>query len=102
MSYKKNIADLRESPNLKSLEKLIGFGSKVDYSDPFFKKIPQLRNFKIKKSSVEINSKNLQSFDLVLLLTDHDSFDYKLIKKESKFIIDTRGIFKPTKKISHA
>ncbi len=102
LSYKKNIADLRESPNLKILEKLIGFGSKVDYSDPFFKKIPQLRNFKIKKSSVEINSKNLQSFDLVLLLTDHDSFDYKLIKKESKFIIDTRGIFKPTKKISHA
>ena len=42
LSYKKNIADLRESPNLKILEKLIGFGSKVDYSDPFFKKIPNL------------------------------------------------------------
>ena len=102
LSYKKNIADLRESPNLKILKRLLDLGSKVDYSDPFFKKIPNLRNFDLKKSSVNINKKNLQSYDLVLLLTDHDNFDFKLIKKESKFIIDTRGVYKPSRKIIHA
>ena len=31
--------------------------------------------------------------DLVLLATDHDSFDYDMILKESKIIVDTRGRF---------
>ena len=37
-----------------------------------------------------------------MLLTDHDDFDYEIIKKESNLIIDTRGVFKPSKKIIHA
>ena len=32
-------------------------------------------------------------YDLILLATDHDEFDYKLIEKESKLILDTRGRF---------
>ena len=35
-----------------------------------------------------------------MLLTDHDDFDYEIIKKESNLIIDTRGVFKPSKKLS--
>ena len=27
-----------------------------------------------------------------MLLTDHDDFDYEIIKKESNLIIDTRGV----------
>ena len=40
--------------------------------------------------------------DLVLLATDHDDFDYDLIKKYSKMIIDTRGRFKKSEKIIKA
>ena len=36
-----------------------------------------------------------------MLLTDHDDFDYEIIKKESNLIIDTRGV-SPSKKIIHA
>jgi len=42
--------------------------------------------------------KNIKSFDLVMLSTDHDSFDYDLIEKESILIVDTRGKFKGSKK----
>ena len=40
--------------------------------------------------------------DLVLLATDHDDFDYDLIEKKSKMIIDTRGRFHKTEKIIKA
>ena len=38
-------------------------------------------------------SKNLKNYDAVVVVTDHDFFDYQLIKKNSDLIIDTRGRF---------
>ena len=38
-------------------------------------------------------------FDLVLLTTDHDAFDYELIEKFSNLIIDTRGKYLPSNKV---
>jgi len=31
--------------------------------------------------------------------SDHDNFDFDLISKEAKLIIDTRGIFKKSEKV---
>ena len=39
--------------------------------------------------SVELSAKNLNSYDLIVLATDHDSFNYQLIADNSKLIIDT-------------
>jgi len=39
---------------------------------------------------------------LVILATDHDVFDYKLIEKESMLIVDTPGKFKISKKVIKA
>ena len=49
-----------------------------------------------------INSQNVQSADLILLATDHDDFDYQLIEKEAKLIVDTRGRFSTSDKIIKA
>ena len=38
--------------------------------------------------------KKLKSFDCVIILTDHSNLNYNLIKKFSKKIIDTRGVYK--------
>jgi UDP-N-acetyl-D-glucosamine dehydrogenase len=38
-----------------------------------------------------LNADALKKFDLVLLATDHDGFDYDLIRKHAKIIVDTRG-----------
>ena len=52
--------------------------------------------------SIELNKDTINSYDLVLLATDHDSFDYDLIGKESKIIIDTRGRFQKSEKVLKA
>ncbi|MDC3203584.1 nucleotide sugar dehydrogenase [Prochlorococcus sp. AH-716-B04] len=102
IAYKKNIDDTRESPSVEILKLLHDQGSIVQYSDPFFENFPKMRDYQFNLQSVELNDKNLSRFDLVILATDHDSFDYQTIKNASKFIIDTRGKFNLSEKIFRA
>ncbi|MCK9282636.1 MAG: nucleotide sugar dehydrogenase [Melioribacteraceae bacterium] len=92
-SYKKNIDDMRESPSLKLIEILREKGAEVDYNDPYVPKLPPTRKYNYDMSSVELTEENLQKYDLVLLSTDHDDYDSKFIKKNSKLIVDTRNFF---------
>ena len=46
-----------------------------------------------------LTSQTLSKFDLVVLITDHDCFNYKLINKNSKKIIDCRGKFPESEKV---
>ena len=48
---------------------------------------------KIPAKRVVLNSNNLKKFDASILVTDHDSFNYNLIKKYSKIIVDCRNRF---------
>ena len=102
ISYKKNVDDMRESPSLEIMDLLLNKGAVVDYSDPYFEEIPETRRYTFKFRSVELNQDNIQSYDLILLSTDHDSFDYELIRKNSNLIIDTRGRFKTSNHIHRA
>ena len=102
LSYKKNIDDIRESPSLDVLDALISMGAKVSYSDPF---IPSYRTDKsgtLLLNSVDLTSDSIEKYDAVLLLTDHDSFNYGMIESSSKLIIDTRGKFEPCSNIFRA
>ena len=91
ISYKKNVDDTRESPAFVIFEKLYKLGVKVDYSDPYFPKMPSTRKYNFNKDSININGDTIKSYDLILICTDHDKFDYDLIQKNAKLIIDTRG-----------
>jgi len=93
VAYKKNIDDLRESPSLKLIEILCEKGAEVDYSDPYIPKLPSTRKYNFDMTSVELTEDNLKSYDLILLSTDHDNFNYDLIMKNSKLVIDTRNAF---------
>lgn len=94
LSYKKNIDDVRESASLKLISKLFKKGIRnISVHDPYIEyDIFRKKIKKIKKISY-LNSKILNSFDIVVLMTDHDLFDYDLIKNNSKLIIDCRGRF---------
>ena len=48
LAYKKNINDCRESPAFEIIKILEKERAIVDYSDPFFPKIPKLRNYNFK------------------------------------------------------
>tara|TARA_B100000963_G_scaffold156971_1_gene136605 strand:+ start:10311 stop:11588 length:1278 start_codon:yes stop_codon:yes gene_type:complete len=93
IAYKPDVDDARESPSLNILYELQKRGANVDFSDPYFSKLPQTRKFKINKDGTELNPKNLKKYDLVVLLTNHSKFDYDMIYENSETIIDTRGVF---------
>ena len=92
-SYKKNIDDMRESPTLKLIEIFESKGAKVDYSDTYVPKLPPTRKYNYEKESVELTSENIKGYDLIVLSTDHDNFDYKMIAENAKLIVDTRNAF---------
>jgi len=94
MGYKKNIDDMRESPSIPIIKDLKRRNHKISYSDRYIKKIPQIKNFDIKLSNIKITKNSLSKFDCVLILADHDYYDYKKILKYSKIIFDTRFVFK--------
>jgi len=102
LAYKKNVDDLRESPSLELIDILFDKGAIVNYSDPYFESIPNTRKYNIQLNSRSLNAETLKEMDLILLATDHDNFDYDLIMKHSKMIIDTRGRFQKSEKVIKA
>ena len=93
LAYKKNIDDIRESPSLELIDLLLQKGANVEYSDPYISETHKTRKNDFNMKSVTINKESLNRYNLVILATDHDNFDYDLIEKESKLIVDTRGKF---------
>ena len=102
VAYKKNIDDIRESPALEIIKIFKSKKYKVDYSDDFFNEIPKMRNYDLKLKSKKITSELLKKYSAVILVTDHDYYDYAKILKFSKIIIDTRGKFKEDRKVYQA
>ena len=94
ISYKKNVDDDRESPSHQFIKILTKKKIDFDFSDPYFSYLRKGRNIKMYKKSIKLNSFNLKKYDCVILITDHDKFNYDLILKNSKMIFDTRGVFK--------
>jgi UDP-N-acetyl-D-glucosamine dehydrogenase len=96
IAYKKNVDDMRESPSVMLMEKLQALGADVAYSDPHIPTFPKMREHNFELSSVALTSATLSAYDCVLLATDHDKFDYDLIKASSKLIVDSRGRYLAT------
>jgi UDP-N-acetyl-D-glucosamine dehydrogenase len=96
IAYKKNIDDPRESPAFELLEMFAEKGAIVSYSDPHIPVCPKMRKHDFELSSLMLNAVMLKEYDCVVLATDHDAFDYDLILKHSKLIIDTRGRYRTT------
>lgn len=94
IAYKKNVDDMRESPAVIIMEKLRSKGAILSYSDPHVPQFPIMREHKFELESLPLSAEVLNKFDCVILTTDHDKFDYDLIKDNSKLIVDTRGKYK--------
>ncbi len=95
VAYKKDIDDQRESPSLQIIQLLREHGSDVFYNDPYVPVCTGHRNYAdISMKSIELAEETLKNADLVLLVTDHSSYDYSFIEKHASCIVDTRGVFK--------
>ncbi len=94
IAYKKNVDDMRESPSVELMELIEAKGGLVAYSDPHVPIFPKMREHHFELSSEPFTAENLARFDAVVLATDHDRFDYELVKQHAKLIIDSRGKFR--------
>jgi UDP-N-acetyl-D-glucosamine dehydrogenase len=92
IAYKKDIDDIRESPALDVMHVLQERGARVSYADPH---APTLRARdwpgKTDKTSVEPTRDELAKYDIVVVLTDHRAFDYRMVADASKLVLDTRN-----------
>ncbi|WP_455026663.1 nucleotide sugar dehydrogenase [Neisseria elongata] len=91
IAYKKNVDDMRESPSVEVMELLRDLGAEISYSDPHVPVFPKMREHKFDLKSVPLTAERIASYDCVVLTTDHDKFDYDLLKQHAKLIVDTRG-----------
>lgn len=91
VAYKKNVDDMRESPSVVLMEKLRDMGALVAYSDPHIPTFPKMREHHFELSSVQLTPESIGTYDCVLLATDHDKFNYELIKESANLIVDSRG-----------
>jgi len=94
IAYKKNVDDMRESPSVEIMELIEAKGGVVAYSDPHVPVFPKMREHNFKLKSEALTAENLANFDAVVLATDHDKFDYELIKQHAKLIVDSRGKYR--------
>jgi UDP-N-acetyl-D-glucosamine dehydrogenase len=94
ISYKKNVDDMRESPSVLVMELIRAGGGIVSYSDPHVPAFPKMREHKFELSSVPLTPENLKRFDAVVLTTNHDKFDYVMIRDHARLIIDSRGVYR--------
>jgi UDP-N-acetyl-D-glucosamine dehydrogenase len=97
LSYKRNVADVRESPTFKLMELLEKRGAKVDFHDPHVDVVPPTREHAefTGRRSTPLTRETVLAHDVVLIATDHDAVDYELIagNGEGPVIVDTRNAF---------
>jgi UDP-N-acetyl-D-glucosamine dehydrogenase len=96
-AYKRDIADLRESPALEIMRLLQRKGTDVRYHDPHcpvllddghtpLSGLPML--------SEPLTAESLAATDAVVIVTDHEAVDYAFVAEHARLIVDTRGVYR--------
>jgi UDP-N-acetyl-D-glucosamine dehydrogenase len=88
VAYKRDIDDIRESPALDIIRLLEGQGARVAYSDPH---VPCFSENGHEYRSVPLTSQAVAAADVVMIVTDHTSVDYRMIGRNAKLVVDTRN-----------
>lgn len=94
IAYKRDVDDMRESPSVFVMERIRDWGAKIDYSDSNVPVFPKMREHHFDLKSIPLTPESVASYDAVVLLTDHSDFDYEMIRKNAKLLIDTRGKYR--------
>lgn len=90
ISYKKDIADHRESASLEVLKELKRRGANVSVHDPV---IGAEGIVSLGYKPVEAGD-SMDQFQIAIILTDHSSIDYQRIVDELPLTYDTRGVLR--------
>ncbi len=90
VAYKKDVDDVRESPALAVLDLLERDGAEVAYHDPYVPRwsLPDGRSLK----SAALDDRLFDETDVVVIVTDHSSFDARRIFERSRLLVDARNV----------
>jgi UDP-N-acetyl-D-glucosamine dehydrogenase len=91
IAYKRDLDDDRESPSLKLIELLRRKQAEVSYHDPYVPVLKPSRKYDFGMESVALDAGALSAADAVVIATDHSCFDYDLIVRSSRLVVDTRN-----------
>lgn len=93
LAYKPNVDDERESPSYVLMKLLTERGAEVEYHDPYVPVIKPTREHPqfAGKKSVGWNQAIIESFDLVLIATNHSCVNYQELGNWARCIVDTRN-----------
>lgn len=86
VTYKKDVADLRESSALRVMSLLHMLGAKVAYHDPL---IPEVTVDGHLHRSIDLTEELLQRTDCTVILTCHSGLPLDLIQSHAKLLFDT-------------
>ena len=95
IAYKRDIKDVRESPALDVMKLLENKGAKVSFNDPY---VPEIEWNGGRLKSQKLTESTLKGADLVVILTDHSSYDYQWIVDNANAVFDTRHATKKVKR----
>ncbi len=88
VTYKKDVADLRESPVPSVARRLRAHGVVLTYHDPY---VPAWSVDGTPVRRTEDLHSEVKAADLIILLQDHAVYDLDLIAREGRLVLDTRG-----------
>ena len=93
LAYKPNVDDERESPSYTLMEILKSRGAEVAYYDPYVPVIRPTREHAhwTGTRSVSWNRETVNSFDAVIISTNHQAVSYQELAEWSPCIVDTRN-----------
>ncbi|MDX2400717.1 nucleotide sugar dehydrogenase [Microbacterium algeriense] len=87
LAYKRDTADIRESPSLRLIELLTSFGASIRGADAHV----EAHRWPTAVERVEFSAAEIEAADLVILVTDHSDFDVALLNDSPTPVLDTKG-----------
>lgn len=99
VAYKRDVDDMRESPAVQVIDELLEMEADVYFHDPYVSKFDQhgMVHTMVNDTSVLLSPAELAKYDAAIITTGHQSFDFDMIQKHSKIVVDTRGCYKAGK-----
>jgi UDP-N-acetyl-D-glucosamine dehydrogenase len=89
VAYKRDVADVRESPAFTLARRLAARGAEVAWHDPHVERFEPagvpLRRLE------DLSAEALAAFDLVVVHTDHAGYDWSWVTSHARLVLDTRN-----------
>jgi UDP-N-acetyl-D-glucosamine dehydrogenase len=88
LAYKPNVGDVRESPALDVIHLLGERGAIISCHDPY---VEDFAYEGLACSRVTLTADTLQAADCVVIITNHQDYDWSFVEEHASLIVDTRN-----------